>query len=82
MTRRVAQGIFDAYVNLGIGQPTQVANYLPAFIGLVLHSENGILNMGLAPAAGEEGYDLINAGKLPVCHLQLWAKRRISFFSH
>src|SRR3546814_814385 len=67
LARRVAQDIFaGAYVNLGIGQPTLVANYLPADIEVVLHSENGILGMGPAPAAGEEDYDLINAGKQPV----------------
>lgn len=67
LARRVAQDIFDgACVNLGIGQPTLVANYLPADIEVVLHSENGILGMGPAPEPGHEDYDLINAGKQPV----------------
>ena len=67
LAQRVAQDIPEgATVNLGIGQPTLVANHMGAGLEVLLHSENGILGMGPAPKAGEEDYDLINAGKQPV----------------
>jgi 3-oxoadipate CoA-transferase beta subunit len=67
MAARVARDISEgAYVNLGIGLPTRVANFLPKDREIFLQSENGLLGMGPAPAKGEEDWDLINAGKEPV----------------
>ena len=67
MAARVAQDIPEgAYVNLGIGLPTLVADYLPKGREIILHSENGVLGIGPRPAKGEEDEDLINAGKEPV----------------
>ena len=67
MAARVARDIPEgAYVNLGIGLPTLVANHLPRDREILLHSENGVLAMGPAPAPGFEDPDLINAGKQPV----------------
>jgi 3-oxoadipate CoA-transferase, beta subunit len=67
---RVARDIPNgAYVNLGIGLPTMVANHLPKDREIVLHTENGLLGMGPAPEPGGEDVDLINAGKQPVTAL-------------
>jgi len=78
IARRIALDIPNgAYVNLGIGMPTLVANYLPPDREIILQSENGILGMGPAPAQGDEDYDLINAGKQPVTLLDGGA-----FFHH
>jgi 3-oxoadipate CoA-transferase, beta subunit len=67
MAARIARDIPEgAYVNLGIGAPTMVANHLPRDREIFLHSENGLLGMGPAPEKGHEDPDLINAGKQPV----------------
>jgi 3-oxoadipate CoA-transferase beta subunit len=70
MAARIAQDMpSGAYVNLGIGLPTMVANHLPSDREIILHTENGLLGMGPAPEAGAEDADLINAGKQPVTAL-------------
>jgi 3-oxoadipate CoA-transferase beta subunit len=78
MAARIARDIPNgAYVNLGIGLPTLVANHLPSDREIILHTENGLLGMGPAPERGAEDPDLINAGKQPVT-----AVSGAAFFHH
>jgi 3-oxoadipate CoA-transferase beta subunit len=70
MARRVAQDIPEgAYVNLGIGLPTKVSNFLPSDREIILHTENGMLGMGPVAVGDEIDFDLVNAGKIPVTEL-------------
>ncbi len=78
MAKLVANDIPDgSYVNLGIGIPELIANYVPQGREVIIHTENGLLGVGPAPAPGTEDFDLINAGKKPIT-----AIKGACFFHH
>ncbi len=78
MAQNIARDIADgSYVNLGIGMPELVANYIPEDREVVFHTENGLLGVGPSPPPGQEDDEMINAGKKPVT-----ANKGASFFHH
>ena len=78
MAQNIARDIPDgSYVNLGIGMPELVANYIPENREVVFHTENGLLGIGPSPAEGQEDDEMINAGKKPVT-----ANKGAAFFHH